>query len=195
MIKNIKKHLFIGLFLEVIVFFISFIEANGDITLFFQACARHSGRVSLAFFTLLFVYHTIEPNVEEGKILNIKYILARNFTIIHIIHWFLLVVAVKLSGFELVPFRVAGGAIAYIMVLFLPYILKRRIFKKISLGKIFNIYLSYVWLIFFMTYVARLTSEDSLFTGTKSSYILLFIFTSGIMLWRIFILLKNRNKK
>ena len=195
MIRNNIKLLSLGIFLELVVLVFSYYESNGVITPFFQSCAKLSGRISLLFFSLLLIYQTLVPDLKDKEIVKTKYYLSLNFSIIHIIHWVLLVIAVYLSGFELVPFRVAGGTIAYVMIILLPFAIKGKILRKTALKTIMNLYLFYVWLIFFMTYVARLTSKNIHFTGSKTSYVLLIAFTSMLMIWRLFLLTKNKLAK
>jgi hypothetical protein len=191
--KHISKFLFIGILLEIVVLILSYVEANGSTTHFFQAAARLSGRVSLLFFGMLFVYATVFPLVEPGsEPLRLKFIMARNFTIIHIIHFFLLATAVKLSGFELVPTRVAGGALAYLMIVLFPFILKRKLFTSLSLRWGFHFYLAYVWLIFFITYLTRVLGKASPVTGSMFTYQVLLFIVSILMLWRISFLIKKQ---
>lgn len=189
-----KKSLLIGLLLESFVVLYSYFECSGNITYFFQTSARLSGRVSLLFFSLLFLYHTLQPDLKEKKVLDSKYNLSFNFAIIHIIHWFFLAVSVYINNFNLVPTRVIAGAIAYLIIIVLPFAIKRKILQKVALNKILNVYLFYVWFIFFMTYLSRLTSKDNHFSGSKSTYIVLIIFTIGLMLWRLIIQIKKSNK-
>lgn len=183
--NKIKKLIFLGLLFEIIVLVISFFEAEGSLTHFFQAAARLSGRVSLLFFAILLIFSTINQGFEKETLYK-KYILARNFAILHIIHWFLLATAVKLSGFELAIPRVLGGALAYLMVVLLPFILKGKIFTKISLKWTMHIYLTYVWFIFFMTYITRVTGKATNITGSMASYWVLILITLALMFWRIF---------
>ena len=191
-----KRSLQIGFILEVLIVIYSYFEANGNLTPFFQTSARLSGRVSLLFFAILLIYHTLQPNCNEKEIIDVKYTLSKNFAIIHIIHWFFLAFSVYLTQFDLVPLRVAGGAFAYFIIILLPLAIKGKILKRMALSKIFNFYLFYVWLIFFMTYVTRLTNENAGFTGSKTSYIALITFTIFLMLWRVFILIKKvKNEK
>lgn len=192
MIKSNHKLLAIGIFLELLIVVFSYFESDGLVSFFFQSCAKLSGRISLLFFSILFVYHTVIPDLKDHEILKKKYYLSFNFAILHIIHFFFLAIAVYLSGFELVPFRVAGGAIAYVMIILLPFIIKGKIFKKLALNTLVNSYLYYVWLIFFMTYVARLSGVNQHFTGSKNSYLILIIFTSILMIWHLLMLLKRK---
>ena len=196
MFKNLSKQLPnllpVGILLEFLILVLSYFEANGDVTLFFQAMARLSGRVSLLFFSILFVYATLFPSVEaDSEPLRIKFILARNFAILHIIHWFLLVTAVQLSGFELAPTRVAGGALAYVMIVLLPFVIKGKLFRKIPLRWVFTVYLTYVWLIFFITYLTRIMGKATHITGNMVTYQVLIGITFMLMLWRVSRLVKT----
>ena len=194
MTKHLSKYLGIGILLEILVLILSYFEANGDITHFFQATARLSGRVSLLFFSLLFIYATLFPSVEQGsESLKVKYVLAKNFAIIHVIHWFLLATAAKLSKFSIVPIRVAGGALAYLIIVLLPFIIQRMIFKKIPLRTAFNVYLFYVWLIFFITYLTRVLGKASPITGIMPAYYILISLTTALMIFRIGIIIKKRK--
>jgi hypothetical protein len=192
--KYLPNLLSIGLGLEFLVLILSYFEANGDTTHFFQASARLSGRVSLLYFSLLFIYTTLSPSVESGsEPLQIKYILARNFAILHVIHWFLLATAVSMSGFNIVPYKLMGGALAYLMIVLLPFILNGKLFPNLSLRLALNVYLPYVWLIFFVTYLTRVLGKAAPITGIMPAYYVLISITVGLMIWRIEILLKNRK--
>jgi hypothetical protein len=195
--KHLSKLLLVGILLEILILSISYLEANHNITYFFQASARLSGRVSLFFFGLLFVYATLKPSNTDTEILQTKYILARNFAVLHVIHWFLLAAAVSMSNFEIVPFRLAGGALAYLMIVLMPFIIKKKILPNLSLNSVFTIYLPYVWLIFFMTYLTRIQGKAKDVTGAMITYKILIIFTLLLMFWRIYIMIKiykNRTK-
>ena len=168
---KISKWLWAGLLLEAIVLLAARQESNGETTAFFQSAARLSGRVSLLFFGAFVVYAARFPGVEAGSApLKIKGQLAFDFMVVHVIHWFLLAAAVHLSGFELVPFRLAGGILAYAMVVAMPFILSRRFVLPWSMARLQDIYVLYVWLIFFMTYLSRISGQTSTATGSMSFY-------------------------
>jgi hypothetical protein len=192
--KYLPNLLSIGLGLELLVLILSYFEANGDTTHFFQASARLSGRVSLLYFSFLFIYTTLNPSVEsDSEPLKIKYILARNFAILHVIHWFLLATAVSMSGFNIVPYKLMGGALAYLMIVLLPLILSGKLFPNLSLRFTLNVYLPYVWLIFFVTYLTRVLGKAAPITGIMPAYYVLISITVGLMIWRVGVLLKNRK--
>ncbi len=132
---KISKWLWAGLLLEAIVLLAARQESNGDTTAFFQSAARLSGRVSLLFFGAFVVYAARFPGVEAGSApLKIKGQLAFDFMVVHVIHWFLLAAAVQLSGFELVPFRLAGGILAYAMVVVYAFYFEQAICSSLVNG-------------------------------------------------------------
>lgn len=176
----------LGIALELLVMLLAFIESKGDTTLFFQASARLSGRVSLMFFLFYGIYATRHPSVESDSIpLSIKTQLTKDFAVIHIIHWVFLAIAVVLSGFELVPFRVAGGALAYSMIVVMPFVYQRKLFVSLPLPTMQNVYIFYVWLIFFMTYLSRVRGQTPTATGDMTAYWVLIVVTGAFLFWRI----------
>lgn len=189
---KISKLLMLGIALEVFVMILAFIESKGDKTLFFQASARLSGRVSLIFFLFYGIYATRHPSVEIGIPLSIKTQLVSDFAVIHIIHWFFLAVAVVLSDFELVPFRVAGGALAYLMIVLMPFIYQKKLLSNISLITLQNVYVFYVWLIFFMTYLSRVRGQTPTATGQMFAYGVLIVVTMSFFVWRIVKIIRER---
>jgi len=84
------------------------------------------------------------------------------FAVAHGIHLIELLSYVYLAGVELVPYRVAGGFVAYSLVFAMPWIqMKHRaghIMTK-NFIRISWLYGYYVWLIFFMTYLGRLKGQ------------------------------------
>ncbi len=200
--NHISKFLPTALVLELVVLLMAYVECQGDTTLFFQSAARLSGRISLLCFAFLFIYATLQDYTKPDRaVLHITYILTRNFMIIHVIHWVLLANAVMRSGFDLVPMRLVGGALAYGMILLLPFILKEvknktldyKIFKTIPLRQVRPSYLTYVWLIFLMTYVSRVNGSATHVTGSMGAYTFLIVLTIALMLWRLYMLWHKRK--
>jgi uncharacterized membrane protein (DUF485 family) len=92
-----------------------------------------------------------------------------------------------------VPFRVAGGSLAYGMIVGLPFVIKRKIFSNLSLNLVFPIYLTYVWLIFFFTYLTRIQGKATQVTGNMLTYKILGAFTVLLMIWRITVLFARKS--
>lgn len=129
--------------------------ANHGLTLeALHAVTRYSGRLSLAIFSIIFLLHQ-EPK-RVGAILSNQFFLV--FAVAHGIHLAELLANVYLSDIPLVPYRVAGGFLAYAFIFIMPYIQTRFETNVISRSR-FQVaelvYLYYVWLIFFMTYLSR----------------------------------------
>jgi hypothetical protein len=191
--KNLNKLLPFGIALEILVLIFAYLESQGDWTLFFQACARLSGRVSLLYFAFILVYTAQNPSVKKGsEVLRVKSVLTGDFAILHLIHGVFLAIAVYLSGFELVPFRVAGGALAYALIVAAPLVISRHWVSEKTLRKVQPIYIIYVWLIFFMTYLSRVRLQTPTATGSMPAYYVLIAITTGLILYFLFANLKRK---
>ena len=120
-----------------------------------QALTRFSGRTSLTIFSLIFLFQN-HTYVKAKSILSEKYFLI--FAIAHGIHLVELLSYVYVSGIPLVPIRLAGGFLAYLIIFAMPWIENLSNQSKISerqFSMITLFYLYYVWFIFFMTYISR----------------------------------------
>ena len=138
-----------------------------------QAVTRFSGRTSLAIFSLVFLF-------QNHKQINIKFILSEKyfliFAIAHGIHLGELLSYVYISGIHLVPYRVAGGFLAYSFIFAMPWL--ESLFQQSKLNaRQFSIttlvYLYYVWLIFFMTYLSRVQGTFPNAGGSYSEHVAL----------------------
>jgi len=138
-----------------------------------QATTRFSGRLSLFIFSFIFLLYPKDNSI-------LRFYLSENFflafAIGHGIHLGELLSYVSLSGTPLVPYRLAGGFLAYILIFIMPFIQQRSETGKLTPKRYQSIgyfYLFYVWLIFFMTYVGRLRSELRNAGGTREEYLTL----------------------
>jgi len=146
-----------------------------------QAVTRFSGRVSLAIFSLIFLF-------QNHRYLNVKNILSEKyfsiFAIAHGIHLIQLLCYTYLSGHQLIPVRLTGGFLAYVLIFIMPY--AQRLFEKNKLTlKQFStltlIYLYYVWFVFFMTYLPRVRGELPNVGGSYSEFVMLLAWVSLMM--------------
>jgi hypothetical protein len=182
----------IGILLEVLVLVAAWFESGGATAPFFQASARLSGRVSVLFFSILMIYATLVPGFERrSNEYRTKYILFRDFAIIHLIHWFLLAASVSLTQFELLPIRLAGGVIAYVLVGVMPWLMTRPDTGFAMLTAVQASYMFWVWLVFTMTYTARLSGSTPVHTGSPASWWPFFIWLIGLIFWRSYVLLRQ----
>ena len=138
-----------------------------------QALTRFSGRASLIIFSLIFLFQH-HQFIKIKSILSDKYFLV--FAIAHGIHLAELLTYVYLSGIPLVPIRLAGGFLAYLLIFVMPWMEIQFQQAKIT-SKQFStltlIYLYYVWFIFFMTYLSRVQGTFPSAGGSYGEHVIL----------------------
>ena len=138
-----------------------------------QATTRFSGRLSLFIFSYIFLLHPKDKPTLSFYLSNGYFLI---FAIAHGIHLLELLSYVYLAGIPLVPYRVAGGFLAYSMIFLMPWFQRRSDTQKMSAPKfqiLSMVYLFYVWLIFFMTYVSRVNGSFPNGGGTHSEHVAL----------------------
>ncbi len=138
-----------------------------------QALTRFSGRASLIIFSLIFLfqYHQF---IKIKFILSDKYFLV--FAIAHGIHLAELLTYVYLSGIPLVPIRLTGGFLAYLLIFVMPWMENQFQQTKITSRQfsiLTMIYLYYVWFIFFMTYLSRVQGTFPNAGGSYAEHVIL----------------------
>jgi hypothetical protein len=146
-----------------------------------QAVTRYSGRVSLGVFSIIFLFQS-HPVIKIKKILSEKFFLI--FAIAHGIHLFELLSYAYYSDAHLVPYRLAGGFLAYAMILAMPFVQMKYDQQHLS-EKRFNqlilVYLYYVWFIFFMTYLPRVRGTLPGVGGSYKEFVILLGWVSIMM--------------
>jgi hypothetical protein len=162
-----------------------------------QAVTRFSGRVSLLIFSLIFLF-------QNHKHLNVKTILSEKyfliFAIAHGIHLVELLSFVYLSGNPLIPLRLAGGFLAYVLIFIMPYaqsLFERNKLSPTAFSSLTLIYQYYVWFIFFMSYLPRVRGTLPNVGGSYSEFVMLLAWVSlimGIKLQSLFMAKKSLKK-
>lgn len=146
-----------------------------------QAVTRYSGRVSLAIFSIIFLFHK-HPVVNFKRVLSEDFFLI--FAIAHGIHLFELLSFLHYSDRPIIWIRAAGGMIAYAMIFIMPWI-QSKYERGMVTDKRFNqatlIYLYYVWFIFFMTYLPRVRGELPGAGGSYKEWVILLGWVSIMM--------------
>lgn len=143
-----------------------------------QAVTRFSGRASLGIFSLIFLFQT-HRYIKLTSILSDKYYLI--FAIAHGIHLVQLLTFVYLSGNPLIPMRLAGGFVAYLIIFIMPYAQYRLELGKLSLKQFATlnlVFLYYVWFIFFMSYLPRVRGTMPNVGGSYSEFVILLAWVS-----------------
>ena len=118
-----------------------------------QAITRFSGRFSLLIFSILFLAN--HPSDTHLWLSKKPYHL---FALAHGIHLAELLTFLYISEIPVIPYRLAGGFIAYSLIFLMP-ILSDRVDRGTLGEKKFRIvrivFQYYVWSIFFLTYLPR----------------------------------------
>lgn len=182
-----RKSLIIILIAELLIAALAILNYDFDIS-GLQATTRFSGRLSLAIFSLIFILLPYHRN-KLSALLSDKFFLI--FAIAHGIHLAELISYIILSGGHLIPFRVAGGALAYAFIFIMPFLS-----RKVSVAKqplIENIYLFYVWFIFFMTYLPRVQGKLPHVGGSFPEFVILFSWVCILLITRIVLMLTQRK--
>jgi hypothetical protein len=152
-----RRIILLFVLLEIVIAGIAVITDGFSITAL-QTTTRFSGRLSLLLFSGIFLlYH--KPDTLHAWLSEKFYLL---FAIVHGIHLLELCAYVYLSGNPLVPIRVAGGFLAYAFIFVMPVLSQFQTKGKISSRKFFiiqTVFLYYLWLIFFLTYLPRVQGK------------------------------------
>ena len=153
MINNFsyRQLLFAGIFLETIIFFIFFYSKQdlGDV---FRYSARYSGRLSLIIYLYCF-YKFYRAFLNSDNLKRVKD-LVFIFGVLHVIHFGFLALSVYLNNLPIIPVKITGGALAYLMIIIYPFII-----EKIKKHIYHLIYFCYVGIVMLMTYVARIKGD------------------------------------
>jgi hypothetical protein len=138
-----------------------------------QAVTRFSGRFSLALFSILFILLPRQRNQLHFLFFNQPFLV---FAVAHGIHLLELLSYVYFSGNPLIPSRLAGGFLAYVLIFSLPLLQQYYETGKISEKKYLlaeTIYLYYVWFIFFMSYLPRVQGKLPNVGGSYQEFVIL----------------------
>lgn len=176
---SIKKLLFFGVLVELGIFLVCYLQ-QPSIEETFRHAARYSGRLSAFVFLAtfyLFAFGRPKPIKENTKLENWLLL----FAMMHVIHFGFLATNVVLNNIPIVPVKLTGGTLAYLMIVMAPLVL-----HKLKLGWQL-LYFYYVSLVMFVTYLSRAKGD---FEGAEPfwfHYVMLAIIVlSGVIFgWRI----------
>lgn len=174
--RTLPFTIFIGL--EVLIIVISILLEGWSLEAL-HITTRFSGRLSLLFFSLFLISR--EQSVLKKITSDIPFTL---FAIIHGIHLVELLWYVRLSGNELIPIRLAGGFLAYVIIFVMPF--ARTInFNQTFLARFQTFYFVYVWFIFFMSYLPRVMGTLPNVGGSYAEFVVLFIWVIGLGVYKL----------
>lgn len=149
--KSLRNLLLLGILAEGLIFLICYL-VHPEINEVFRHAARYSGRLSaLVFIGSFYVFASSYPKVlrENPLLINLLTV----FAVLHLIHFGFLASNVYLNEIPLVPEKLTGGALAYLMIVVAPFVLHR-----LKLG--FQlVYFYYVSIVMIITYLARIRGD------------------------------------
>ena len=147
----LKKAYALGVLLEAILFLYLY-NIESDINEVFRYAARYSGRLSLGIYLLcFFLFRSAYLN---DKSLKITQKVLGVFAVMHVIHFFFLAYSIYLNQVPIVPTRLAGGFVAYLMIVIYPFLI-----EKINRKAIHLTYFYYVGFVMIMTYISRVSGQ------------------------------------
>lgn len=159
----------IGVLLEGVIILFS-VAVDGFTLEALHTTTRFSGRLSLLAFSLILLLYDKRGMIRLDRAFFI-------FALLHGIHLIELLLYVRISGVELIPIRVFGGFIAYALIFAMPVFVLKKDKGELSVKnfhRIENVYFSYVWLIFFLTYLPRVMGTLPNVGGTFMEHVILF---------------------
>ena len=147
----LKYGYFLGIISQLILILV-LMSLLTDINEIFRYAARFSGRFSFSLY-LLSVLSFLKYYTKNQSIMFTRKVLGI-FSLIHLIHFYFLATSIYLNSIPIIPYRLAGGFIAYLMIIIYPFYI-----NKVKNNIFHFIYFYYVGLIMIMTYLARIKGE------------------------------------
>jgi hypothetical protein len=167
---------------------------NGFSLLALQTITRFSGRLSLFLFSAIFILYNKPATIQNW--LSDKFYLL--FAIVHGIHLIELLAYVYFSDTILIPYRVAGGFLAYLYIFLMPVFARFLEQGKISVksfSTLETIYVYYVWLVFFLTYLPRVQGKLPQAGGSLSEHVILLGWVSTLLGMKLSSMIQFQKKK
>jgi hypothetical protein len=170
----LKKIISLGVFAELLIFLIFFLSID-DISETFRYSARYSGRLSLIVY--LYCFYVFSKEFEGNKYNKTKKVVLL-FSVLHLIHFIYLAFSVWLNELPIIPYKLLGGFIAYVLIIIYPLLI-----DKIKKTIYHIIYFYYVGIVMAVTYLARIKGE---FIGAPTELFHYFGFSIVILIFILF---------
>jgi len=159
-----------------------------------QTITRFSGRLSLFLFSAIFLLYN-KPETIKAWLSDKFYLL---FAIVHGIHLLELLSYVYVSRITLIPHRIAGGFLAYAYIFLMPVFENYKSTGRIS-GRTFSIletiFIYYVWLTFFLTYLPRVQGNLPNSGGSFAEHVALLGWVSTLLGMKLTGLIQPTKRK
>ena len=106
--------------------------------------ARYSGRLSLVYFLLPWLAYLQSDRHDSTELLLAP---LRTFAILHVIHFIFLALNVYLNAIALIPVKLIGGSLGYLMIVLWPFMGSWLAHRNWA----FNLYFLYVGIVMMVT--------------------------------------------
>jgi hypothetical protein len=181
--KYLPKLLWMGFAAEIVVLLAAYWQSNQNVNFALRIATRLSGRLSLIYFALYIIHSLYQQLLEKNSTsLHEKWVLSRNFMVVHIIHLGILLSAIYCNNMELPLLRLLPGITTYIIIILTPFVYRGYIFPKLPLRIMEQVFVAATGLLFLLTYIARLSGKAPFATGSQPSYIIFGVGTAILML-------------
>ena len=120
------------------------------------------------------------------------------FAIVHGIHLVELLSFVYLSGVKLVPYRIAGGFLAYVFIFAMPFVQSYKEKGRVSVRNfsiVETIFVYYVWLVFFLTYLPRVQGKLPQAGGSLAEHVALLGWVSTLLGMKLSAMIQFQKRK
>jgi hypothetical protein len=188
-----RKLIILFVAIEICIIVLGLLSEGYSITAL-QTITRFSGRLSLFLFSAIFLLYN-KPRTITVWLSDQFYLL---FAIVHGIHLLELLSFVYLSGIELVPYRIAGGFLAYLFIFAMPFIQSYKMRGALSTrtySTLETIFVYYVWLIFFLTYLPRVQGKLPKVGGSFAEHVALLGWVSTLLGIKLSALIQFQRKR
>jgi hypothetical protein len=145
-----------------------------------QTVARFSERLSLLLFSAIFLLYS-KPAILTAWLSGKPYLL---FAIVYGIYIVELVAFLYLAPMDVTPLNIVSGALSCILIFTMPVVLQYHNIEKTQPGgyaTFETIYVYCLWLMFFLTYLARVQGRLPLVGGTFSEHVALLGWVSTLL--------------
>ena len=182
---SLKGLLLFGLLAEILIFLVcQFMQPSLEET--FRHSARYSGRLSFIVFLVTFYLYAFHHPIPLKKNARLRHWLLL-FAVLHVIHFGFLATNISLNKIPIIPGKLVGGILAYLMIVLAPLALHK---VKLTWQLV---YFYYVSIVMAVTYLSRARGD---FEGGEPFWF--HYFALGLILfcalffgWKI----AQRNKK
>ena len=188
-----RKLIILFIVIEIVIIVLAFLT-EGFFLGALQTITRFSGSLSLFLFSAIFLLYN-KPYTITAWLSHKFYLI---FAIVHGIHLAELLAFVYLANIELVPHRLAGGFIAYLFVFAMPFLQSFNMRGQISnrtYAILETIFVYYVWLVFFLTYLPRVQGKIPIAGGSFAEHVALLGWVSTLLGMKLSAMIQFQKKK